>query len=104
MIAHKPADYDTSVVYAIRACIEGKANDGQQRLAMDWIITRASGLYDLSYRPGGNEGDRATSFHEGRRFVGSQIVKMTRPETLKAAQAAEKAKRAPKAKAEQPKE
>lgn len=102
MDAHKPADYDLSVVYAIRALIDGKANEGQQKTAIDWIITQASALYDLSYRPGGNEGDRATTFHEGRRFVGSQIVKMQRPETLKAAQLQE-AKRA-KAKAAKPKE
>lgn len=103
MNAHKPADYDVATVYAIRALAEGKATEGQQKTALDWIINHASGLYDLSYRPGGTDGDRATVFHEGRRFVGSQIVKMTRPETLKAAQAAE-AKRAKPAPAEKPKE
>lgn len=102
--AHRPADYDLNTIYAIRALIEGKANEGQQKAAMDWIITQASALYDLSYRPGANEGDRATTFHEGRRFVGSQIVKMTRPETLKAAQAAEAKRGKPAKPADKPKE
>lgn len=82
--AHAPAPYDKDTLMAIRACIEGKANEGQQKLAMDWIITRAANYYDLSYRAGGEDGRRASDFHEGRRFVGSQIVKMTRPETLMA--------------------
>jgi hypothetical protein len=82
--AHQPAPYDKDILMAVRACIAGKANEGQQKLAMDWIITKASNLYDMSYRPDGKGGARATEFHEGRRFVGNQIVKMTRPETLQA--------------------
>lgn len=84
MDAHQPASYEEEHVMAIRACIAGNANEGQQKLAMDWIITRAANLYDMSYRPGDSS---ATAFHEGRRFVGNQIVKMTRPETLQAIKA-----------------
>jgi len=94
MNAHQPPEYDKETLYAIRACIVGQANEGQQKLAMDWIITKAANLYDMSYRPDGAGGARATDFHEGRRFVGNQIVKMTRPETLKALEAAEKRERA----------
>ena len=72
---------------AIRACIAGQANEGQQKLAMDWIITHAANLYDMSYRAEGQGGALATAFAEGRRFVGNQIVKMTRPETLEAVRA-----------------
>lgn len=82
MKAHTPAPYDKPVLLAIRACIAGKASEAQQQLAMDWIITQASNLYDMSYRDGADGGELATAFHEGRRFVGNQIVKMTRPETL----------------------
>lgn len=81
MKANHPAPYDKDVLIAIRALIAGKATEDQQKLGMDWIITKASNLYDMSYRPDERGG---TDFHEGRRFVGSQIVKMTRPETLKA--------------------
>lgn len=81
MEAHAPASYDKDILMAIRACIAGKASEGQQQTAMDWIITKASNLYDVSYR---KQDTHATAFAEGRRFVGNQIVKMTRSETLKA--------------------
>lgn len=87
MEAHSPAEYDKDDLMAVRACIAGVATGDQQKLAMDWIITKASNLYDMSYRPDGKGGARATEFHEGRRFVGNQIVKLTRPETLKALEA-----------------
>ena len=80
MKANQPADYDMAIAMAIRALIEGKASEFQQKLGMDWIICKASNLYDMSYRPDENGG---TEFHEGRRFVGSQIVKMTNNLTLK---------------------
>lgn len=83
--AHDPAPYDKDVLMAIRACIAGKANEGQQQAAMDWIINHASNYYDLSYRKGDS---LATAFAEGRRFVGAQVVKMLRPETLKAVEGA----------------
>jgi len=66
---------------AIRALMVGSANEAQQKLAIEWIITKAANLYDMSYRPDEKGG---TEFHEGRRFVGSQIVKMGRAEVLKA--------------------
>ena len=81
MEAHAPAPYDKDILMAIRACIAGKANEGQQQTAMDWIIQQASNYYDLSYR---KNDSHATAFAEGRRFVGAQIVKMLRAETLKA--------------------
>lgn len=89
MEAHAPAEYDLDVVMAIRALISGKASEGQQKLGMDWIITKVANLYDMSYRPDKDGGARATEFHEGRRFVGSQIVKMTSVPALKAAEAKE---------------
>lgn len=96
MDAHAPAPYDKAVLTAIRACIAGVANEGQQKAAMDWIITQAANYYDLSYRSGGEDGRRATDFHEGRRFVGAQIVKMLRPETLQALEATPRTKRKPR--------
>lgn len=89
MEAHAPAEYDLATVMAIRALLSGTANEGQQKAGMDWIITKAANLYDMSYRPDKDGGARATEFHEGRRFVGSQIVKMTHPAVLAAAQAKE---------------
>lgn len=84
MHAHNPAPYDKDDLMAIRACLAGTANEGQQKHAMDWIITSAANLYDMSYRVEGQGGALATAFAEGRRFVGNQIIKMTRLETLQA--------------------
>ena len=70
-----PAPYDDADIHAMRALASGNANEGQQRRALDWIINKASGYYDLSFRPG-LEGARATDFSEGKRFVGAQVVKL----------------------------
>lgn len=72
-----PAAYDDDIIRSIRALSAGNANDAQQQRALKWIIEVASGYYDLSFRPG-QDGARATDFAEGRRFVGAQIVKLTK--------------------------
>lgn len=69
---HAPVPWDASIAYALRALATGTASEGQQKHAIHWIINQAAGTYDLSWR----ESDRETSFAEGRRFVGLQIVKL----------------------------
>ena len=69
-----PAPYDETLTGAIKALHAGTANAGQQQRALKWIIEALCGTYDLSYRPG-EGGERDTSFAEGKRFVGQQIVK-----------------------------
>lgn len=71
--AWAPPAIDYEVALAVRALREGAASDHQQLVALDWIITQAAGTYAASFRPGA-DGDRATAFAEGRRFVGLQIV------------------------------
>jgi len=73
-MSHVPPQWDSKIAYAIKALATGTANDNQQKLAVDYIINALCGTYDLSYRPG-EDGDRQTTFAEGRRFVGLQIVK-----------------------------
>lgn len=73
-----PVDYEPADASAIQALLAGEASPEQQRRALKWIIEAASGLYDQSFYPGGEEGRRNTDFAEGRRFVGNQVVKMTR--------------------------
>jgi hypothetical protein len=63
----------------LRALATGTADEGQQKRAWDWIVYRASGYLDLSYRPLAQGGDRATTFAEGRRFVGGQMLKLLQP-------------------------
>lgn len=70
-----PAKYEKRDVYAIQALEQGEANAEQQKRALEYIINIICGTYDLSYRPG-LDGDRDTAFAEGKRFVGSQIVKL----------------------------
>jgi hypothetical protein len=86
--AHKPANYDRTTLYAIRACFDGKASEGQQKAAMEWIVNEVCGLRDLSYRPGDA---LATAFAEGKRWAGLQIAGMLFPPALKRVEAAEAA-------------
>ncbi len=76
-----PPDYDDGVIYAIRAFKEGKANEGQQQHLWRWLsyVCAADDYQDLSFRPGGEEGRRATDFAEGKRFVFQQIKKLLNP-------------------------
>lgn len=75
--AWTPPEWEDADAYAIQRCIQGNADPADQRRAIDWIINAACGTYDLSFRPG-VQGDRDTSFAEGRRFVGLQIIKMSK--------------------------
>ncbi len=72
----KPAAYETADAYALKALRDGEATPEQQVRALDWIVMTACETYNMSYRPGGPDGDRDTAFAEGKRFVGLQIVKM----------------------------
>ena len=75
----EPAQYDNSIVAATRALANGEANEGQQQLFWKWLIEEVSGYFDLSFRPGGDDGRRLSDFAEGKRFVGSQCLKMLQP-------------------------
>lgn len=71
----KPSDIDIDegITLALKALEKGNANEGQQRMALDWIVRVASGYYETSYHsedPGG----RKTAHAEGRRLVGGAIV------------------------------
>lgn len=71
-----PPKWDPADAAAIQALARGEADAHQQKRALDWIINAACATYDMSFQPGGEEGRRATDFAEGRRMVGSQIVKL----------------------------
>ena len=72
-----PAPYDDHITGCIKALAVGKASEGQQIAALDWIIRIVCGTYDQSYRVG-EHGDRNTAFAEGRRKVGLELVKQVR--------------------------
>ena len=67
--------YDLADIGALQALSKGEAPPDAQQLALKWIIEKAAGTYEPSYRPG-EEGERDTAFAEGRRYVGLHIVKL----------------------------
>lgn len=71
----KPAQWELADAWALKALARGEADADQQMRALKWIIERAAGAYELSYRPGA-DGDRESAMAEGRRFVGLQVVKL----------------------------
>lgn len=84
--SYEPPDWTEESVYAIRAVYAGTANADQQKTAMRWIeyVAGVGEFADLSFRPGGQGGDRETTFAEGKRFVGLQILKALHPSITEA--------------------
>jgi hypothetical protein len=68
-------DIDDPRVGALRALATGTATAGQQQVAWQSILFDFCGIRDLEFRPGATDGDRASCFMSGRRFVGLQLVK-----------------------------
>lgn len=75
-----PPPYEVADAEAFQALQRGDCPPHLQKRALDWIITKGAGAYDLSFAPGD---DRLTSFAEGRRFVGLQVVKLLALDTNK---------------------
>ena len=81
MSAKKPippflrCDYDLPAAAAIQALQRGEASSEQQKQALAWIVNQAAATYGQSFQL---EGDRETAFAEGRRYVGNQIVKLSK--------------------------
>lgn len=67
----KPIPWEPADVSAIQALHRGDASPEQQKRVLDYIINDICDTYGLSYRPAS---DRDTTFAEGKRFVGLQIV------------------------------
>jgi hypothetical protein len=74
--ALEPYKYSDADIHAFRALAAGKASEGQQQRVLACIV-QISRYYDLSFQPG-PDGERATAFAEGMRFVGAQVVKLTK--------------------------
>lgn len=72
----KPAQFEPADATAFQALARGNATPDQQKRALDWLVKKACRTYDMSYRPGGEDGARDTVFAEGQRSIGLQIVKL----------------------------
>jgi len=70
-----PAEYSDRDVYAIQSLARGDADASLQVHALKFIVETLSGCYDVTFCP---DSERASSFAEGKRHVGLQIVKMTK--------------------------
>lgn len=69
-LASMPADFNHSDASAVQAWAAGKANEGQQKRAFDWILKKACGVPVWAFRADQRETDIAL----GRQFVGQQIM------------------------------
>lgn len=71
---HFRADYDVADAAAVQAVAFGRASEDQQKRAMKWIVEKGCMAYDETFHP---ESERASTFMQGRRFVGLLLVKFT---------------------------
>jgi hypothetical protein len=78
-----PPQCEKADIAAIKALAAGSASSEQQVRAIKWIVEEVCMYYNLSFSPGGEDGRRDTDFAEGRRFVGAEIVKMTKLDLTK---------------------
>jgi hypothetical protein len=65
-----PPEWDKHDAAALQALAAGTASADQQQRALNWIIYKACGTYDLDYRPDPRE-HAAVS---GKRMVGLSII------------------------------
>ena len=70
---HPTEDYSARDIRAIQAVAQGIGSEDDQRVAIDWIITKAAQTYDEPFVAGG---DDVRCYLLGRRSVGLAIVKM----------------------------
>lgn len=75
-----PAAYTTADAAAIQSVMRGDADSFQQKRAMKWIIESAAKTYDEQYFPtyADNDGRRETDYALGKRYVGNQIIKLSK--------------------------
>lgn len=60
------------VAMALKALSQGKANEGQQKAALEWILFEACRIREPSYVEG--EKPLANAYNEGRRAAGLLIA------------------------------
>lgn len=68
-------DYVFKCEYTLQqaAAVKSLFNNKEQAIAVDWILSHACGLNNVSFCPNSSE---STAFLEGRRFVGQRIMRL----------------------------
>lgn len=74
-LPYAPAPYTTAHLKAVWAVYHGEANPEQQKRAMEWIINVVAMANELTFFPGGIDGQRLSDFAAGKSHVGKQIQK-----------------------------
>lgn len=74
----RPAPYDDADLAAYRALSLGEASADQQRRVFRHLVEVTACTYDISFRDDRSGGERATAFAEGKRFVGLQVLKLSK--------------------------
>ena len=69
-------EYSKADVIAIQRVAAGDAEPIHQKRVIDILVNKIAETYNLSFRPDDDGGERATAFAEGKRYVGSQLVKL----------------------------
>lgn len=64
-------------VFSIKALMDCTADEHQQKIAMDWIITMLCRTYENAY----HRQDTDTAFALGKQFVGQQIINIHKLDT-----------------------
>lgn len=65
-------------IFALQALNNGQANPDQQQRVWRFIRETLCGCEIMSFWPGGEDGRRATDFAEGRRWVATQMRRLSR--------------------------
>lgn len=86
-----PAEWELADAAAIQALARGDAEASQQKRALTVIVEKLAGTYEHTFVPGAQD---QTTYLEGRRSVGLQIVKLLKVD-LAALRQAKTAKQKP---------
>ena len=68
--------FEKADVIAIQRVAAGNGEASHQQRVIDILVNKIAETYNLSFRPDDDGGERATAFAEGKRYVGSQLVKL----------------------------
>lgn len=73
-----PADYNSAVVTAVQQLMDGTCDAHLQKQFMHWLIVECCDTYGMSFRPEDKGGHDAMVFAEAKRYIGNQIIKMSK--------------------------
>lgn len=70
-----PKGFDIKAASDIQAVAEGRADEHQQKRALQFIVERFCGAYDDTFDM---DSERASTYNQGRRWVGLAIIQVVK--------------------------